>query len=277
MKFGILEVKNSAELLPSSHLPDSVSLYRALITEEQEIVLQVDYKDVVVPPFSILYISVETVLTLTAGQEYHFFYLYFSEVFYRRTTFDQDLLKSEKTFNTPTGFNIVTIETELQSYFISQVHFLYEIFSTKNLVLFNDLIHSLIKQLLLVGSLMGKKDEVITGYADLDHDIIRSFRVLLDEHIAGQKTVMFYAETLGISPRRLSFACKTVLGVTAKQFISQSILKEAKRRLLYTTETVREIAWKLGYEEENNFSAFFMKEAKLSPSTYRKAYHHRGD
>jgi len=44
---------------------------------------------------------------------------------------------------------------------------------------------------------------------------------------------------------------------------------------LYSSDSVREIAWKLGYEEENNFSAFFMKETKMSPSTYRKAYHGR--
>lgn len=244
---------------------------------ELEVALQLDYRAIVVPPYSILYISVETILTVDPAVDIYFYYLYFSEVFYRRTTFDQDLLKSENTFNTPTGFNIVTIEADLRHYFISQVHFLLEIFTTKNLVLFNDLIHTLIKQLLLVGSLMGKKEDLTASYADVDHDIIRSFRVLLDENIATQKTVMFYADALGISPRRLSLACKALLGITAKQFISKSILKEAKRRLLYTTESVREIAWKLGYEEENNFSAFFMKEAKLSPSTYRKAYHHRGE
>lgn len=273
MKFGILEVKYSFEPLPSSPVSDNASLYRALITDTEEITLQIDSHPVTIPPFSILYISAETVISFGAGHDCHFYFLYFSEVFYRRTSFDEDLLKSEFTFNAARGFSIVTIEPELQPYFISQVRFLHEIYTTRNLVVFNDLLHSVIKQLLLVGTLMGTKDESMNDYVDLDHEIVRSFRLLVEEYLSTEKSVAFYAEKLGVSSRRLSHACKTVLETTPKQFISRCIIKEAKRRLLYTSESVREIAWKLGYEEENNFSAFFMKEAKLSPSTYRKAYH----
>jgi len=276
MKFGILEVQGNVDLMPSSHFPDNASLYRAIITEADEIHVQLDYHEVVVPPYSILYVSIETALALSKEHEGRFYFLYFTEVFYRRTSFDDDLLNSPETFNTPQGFNVVTIEEELREYYASQVHFLYDVFSHKNLVVFNDLIHGLIKQLLLLGSLMGKQEEKLAHHVDADHEVVRSFRGLVEENLAVEKSVSFYAERLAISPRRLSFACKTVLNTTPKQFISKCIVKEAKRRLLYTSDSVREIAWKLGYEEENNFSAFFMKETKLSPSTYRKAYHGRG-
>jgi len=41
--------------------------------------------------------------------------------------------------------------------------------------------------------------------------------------------------------------------------------------LIYNPElSIKEVAYALGYADENNFSALFMKEVKISPKNYRK-------
>lgn len=44
---------------------------------------------------------------------------------------------------------------------------------------------------------------------------------------------------------------------------------EAKRELYLTNKTIKEIAYELGYEDENYFSRFFKVNADVSPQLYR--------
>lgn len=99
--------------------------------------------------------------------------------------------------------------------------------------------------------------------------ILRNYKQLIDEHYKSWHKVKDYASVMLISPKHLSQTVKNLTGVVAKDHIQNRILLEAKRYLLHTELSVKEIAYEIGFEEPLHFSAFFKKKEGISPSKFR--------
>lgn len=101
-------------------------------------------------------------------------------------------------------------------------------------------------------------------------DIVRRFYVLVDSHFKEKKRVQEYADLLCRSPKTLSnlFAA---YGLPAPlRVIRQRVGAEARRLLLYTDKSAKEIGEILGFEDLAAFSRFFKKTTGESISAYRK-------
>ena len=59
---------------------------------------------------------------------------------------------------------------------------------------------------------------------------------------------------------------------TPNELIKNRLLLEAKRYLAHSELSAKEIAYKLGYEDEAYFSRFFNKHAGNTPIHFRKLY-----
>ncbi|MBX2875129.1 MAG: AraC family transcriptional regulator [Saprospiraceae bacterium] len=103
--------------------------------------------------------------------------------------------------------------------------------------------------------------------------MLRDFKDLVNQNFAKWHKVAQYAPTLHITPKHLSHTLKSLTGKTAKEIIQDRLVLEAKRLLFHTNLTIKEIAYRLGYEEPLHFSSFFKKQAGESPSQYRQARH----
>lgn len=88
----------------------------------------------------------------------------------------------------------------------------------------------------------------------------------------GLPTVKFMASELNLSARYLSDLLKQETGKTALEHIHISLLIEAKKLLLSTTNTVSETAYMLGFENPPYFSRLFKKEVGLTPTEYRDLF-----
>ena len=98
---------------------------------------------------------------------------------------------------------------------------------------------------------------------------ILSFRRLLDVHFQQHKQVKFYCEALGLSEKRLNQTTSTVLGKTPKQVIDEYTVLEGKRLLAHSHLSVKEVAFKMGFEEPTNFAKHFRKHTGQSPQLFR--------
>jgi len=78
-----------------------------------------------------------------------------------------------------------------------------------------------------------------------------------------------YADLLNITPKALGKITKTYFNKTLTNLIAERIIIEAKRELYLTNKSVKEIAYELGYNDENYFSRFFKTNADVSPQMYR--------
>lgn len=103
-------------------------------------------------------------------------------------------------------------------------------------------------------------------------DRFEEFLDLLEKHIATQKQVSHYADMMKLSNYQLNAITKESVGKAASQLINEQSILEAKRFLLATTNQVKDIADKLGFEDISYFIRFFKKHTGLSPEAFRKRF-----
>lgn len=104
---------------------------------------------------------------------------------------------------------------------------------------------------------------------DQDSEVFRRFRIQIEQHYGDLKNVSDYARKLQIRPVVLNEISKRISGLTAGEHIRNRIILEAKRYLLVTDSSSKEIAYRLGFEDPHYFSRFFKKYTAQSPQEFR--------
>lgn len=99
----------------------------------------------------------------------------------------------------------------------------------------------------------------------------QQFRQVLEQHYRAQWDVQTYAKILHMSVSSLNRLCQEKAGTSAKVLIQERVLLEAKRRLIYTQDSLERVAESLGFKDPAYFSRFFKNLAGVPPSDYRKA------
>ncbi|HKI89983.1 MAG TPA: helix-turn-helix domain-containing protein, partial [Draconibacterium sp.] len=102
------------------------------------------------------------------------------------------------------------------------------------------------------------------------NSILRSFKILVNEHFSAWHQTTDYANELNVTPDYLNRVIKSLTGKTAKEFIQARIVIEAKRLIAFSDLNAKEIGYQLGFTEPANFSAFFKKNTGLPPSQFNK-------
>lgn len=95
------------------------------------------------------------------------------------------------------------------------------------------------------------------------------FLQLIDLSFREEKLVSFYARQLHISANYLNILCRKKLNVPATQLIQQRVILEAKRLLQATGQSVKEIAFELGFVDHAYFSNFFKAQTGVTPTAFR--------
>ena len=103
-------------------------------------------------------------------------------------------------------------------------------------------------------------------------DLLISFKDKLEQDFQNEKSVNRYASQLNVSEKQLHKATTTLLEKTPKQIIDERILLEAKRLLVHSSQSIKEIAYELGYEEPTNFIKYFRKHTAFTPAEFREQY-----
>ena len=103
-------------------------------------------------------------------------------------------------------------------------------------------------------------------------DFLRKYSALVEKEFFSKHAVSDYAEILNITPKNLHKKIKMLSDKTPNELIKNRLLLQAKRYLAHSELSSKEIAYKLGYEDEAYFSRFFNKHAGNTPIQFRKLY-----
>lgn len=118
----------------------------------------------------------------------------------------------------------------------------------------------------------GTFDQKFQKNENSDHSetLTYQFKKLLQKEFRTIKSPKDYAGKLNISAAYLNQVVKKNTGMPLSYWIQQEIILEAKRLLFFTTYTVKEIAFNLGYEDPAYFSRLFLKLTGLTPLSFRE-------
>ncbi len=99
--------------------------------------------------------------------------------------------------------------------------------------------------------------------------LVLQFVDFVNQHYLSEKTVAFYAELLHITPNYLNILCKRSLNLSALSIIQQRVMQEAKSLLKHSKNSIKEIAFALGFEDSSYFSNYFKKQLGISPTQFQ--------
>lgn len=98
----------------------------------------------------------------------------------------------------------------------------------------------------------------------------RQLRQLLAQEKNLINKVSHYADLLNTSPQNLNASCRKESNQSAAEVLSEYIINEAKRLLLYTTLNISEIAFKLNFSDNSHFTKYFKNYAGQTPTAFRE-------
>lgn len=100
--------------------------------------------------------------------------------------------------------------------------------------------------------------------------IMLAFRSLLEKEWCNHKQSSYYASALHLSTGYLNENVHAVTGMSTNKYILNEVLIHAKRLLIYSTLSIKEIAQKVGYTDYAYFSRLFSQSVGCSPVAFRK-------
>lgn len=115
-----------------------------------------------------------------------------------------------------------------------------------------------------------QENDRILAHSSRSVEIVSRFNQLVKENFRTLKKPADYAFQMNITVSYLNDTVKSITGFSSTWFIQQEVFREAQRRLLYTSNTVKEIAFQLGYDDYKYFIRLFSKSTGTSPANYRK-------
>lgn len=86
------------------------------------------------------------------------------------------------------------------------------------------------------------------------------FKIFVENNLTGHPTVQAIAEELALNTNSLYQIVKNYSGLSPKEFITNRLILEARRRLYYgESSSVKELAFELGFNDPDYFSRLFKK------------------
>lgn len=116
-----------------------------------------------------------------------------------------------------------------------------------------------------------------TSETTADKALLRRFQSIIEDNFNELHEVSDYASRLHISAGHLSEVVKVQSGKPAIKHIHERLILEARRLLFHTNNSLKEIAFELGFSDASYFNRFFKRETGATPAGYRseirKMYH----
>lgn len=138
-----------------------------------------------------------------------------------------------------------------------------------------EMIRTYLKQLLIKSTRLWKVqhlDGVMATKPTNDLEFFRRFTQLVEANFKEKHNVADYADLLMIAPKTLTHRFKRLNLPQPNEIIKNRIILEAKRLLVHTDRTAKEIAYGLGYDDPAYFSRLFFVKTGEPPSGFRSKY-----
>lgn len=269
--FQILKYENHSDLIPYQTISRKCNFFQIFFSKEYDAHITIDdncfslkNKPLIsfLPPLQTLSVDIKNVQTISTS-----YMIAFEASFLNNIWTDFDIQHKFPYFN----LNYSPI------YFLEKNHINYEVIFEKMHQLFSfsseenlEIIRSYLYILLYESKKSFFNGTIKNNLRSRYQKIAFSFESLIRNYSNSRNSLDFYANKLNISTVYLSECIKKSTNKTAKQIINEYTILEATTLLIQTTDTIDEIAYKLGFSATSNFINFFKKHTSYTPYNYRK-------
>ena len=139
---------------------------------------------------------------------------------------------------------------------------------------YEEMIRTYLKQMIILATRVWKQQQLgqLKENPAEDIEFFRTFSRLVEIHFREKHSVNEYAELLGVAAKTLSKKFNRLRLNQPNDVIKERILLEAKRLLVYSPMSIKEIAYDLGYDDPAYFNRLFTAKAGCTPASFRKAH-----
>lgn len=96
------------------------------------------------------------------------------------------------------------------------------------------------------------------------------FCELIEKHYEKHYSLEFYAKEVGVTTANLNLLSRRIAQKSALELIHERILLEAKRNLIYTSMSISELSYAIGFSDPAYFTRFFKKATGEAPKAFRQ-------
>ena len=269
------ELVNLAELYANYFdeltVPHRTDFYQIIWFKKGSCNHMVDFNLINIQPNSVLFVDKNSIqcfdkLAVIEGEV-----LLFTDNFFCKEVEDTKLLRSSLLFNDLYTISTIKIEN-LVLIFENVFQLIKTEVDTKPDNYQSDILRKYLQNILLLSERERQNQYSTIINKGTDLECVLKFRDLLDKQYQEQKAVSKYAVQLNVTQKRLNIATLKIMDITPKQMIDARIILEAKRLLVHTTDSVKEIGYTLGFDEPTNFVKYFKKHQNITPIEFRNRF-----
>ncbi|MEO8761704.1 MAG: helix-turn-helix domain-containing protein [Bacteroidia bacterium] len=251
--------------------PHRTNFYHIFLFENCQPVHYVDFQKIKIQPYSLLFIDKDRVHQFDQLLNYEGKVLIFTDEFFPDTKF----LRSSILFNNLSEKPSLKLSDKDFDKFIA----ICDSISEELTLPFDNKKHFLLKNhlhnFLLVAEREKQKQDLVESKKGVDMDYTLLFRDLLEINFIKLKAVSDYAKQMFISEKRLGQATAKIIGKTPKEIITERIILEAKRLLVHSNLSIKQIGQELGFDDPTYFVRYFKKHTVTTPVEFREKQLHK--
>lgn len=101
-------------------------------------------------------------------------------------------------------------------------------------------------------------------------DRITRLNALIGAHYRQHRPAAFYAAALGVSVTHLNRIARAGTGRSLHELLTDRLIAEARRNLVFSLMSVQQIAYELGYSDPAYFTRAFIRATGETPAAFRR-------
>lgn len=269
-KIGLLQVDSeSLEIINS----DAYKSYIKVLYLSKGCKVKVDFATYDTACPSLFFISPNQVLSIEELCDEPGYLIFYNQDFYCIQIHDDEVACDGLLYNNIHNMPMTAVPKQ-ESIFINNLFMQIEYeFSLKDCSQ-EEMLRTYLKQLFIKSTRLWKLQHLdgVMAHQNNDIEFFRRFTQLVEANYKKKHSVADYADMLAIAPKTLTHKFKRLNLPQPNEIIKSRIILEAKRLLVHTPKSAKEIAYDLGYEDPAYFSRLFYIKTGETPVGFKSKY-----
>lgn len=231
---------------------------------------QIDFKEFTIEGTGIFCLSPGQVFTIKNEKVKSAYQIAFDKDFYCVETHGKEIACNGLLFNNVHRATAISVKEEEKALFQNIIDQMVVELKSKGSA-HREMLETYLRMFLIQTlRIVNHQKPTIKDITTKQNNLAQDFIALVEKHFRTEHSVTSYAEKLFVAPKSLAKRLHALDYPSPSQIIKDRLVLEAKRQLKFSTKTVREIAFELGFEDPAYFSRLFSKNAGISPAQYRQ-------